>query len=450
MPMSKLKAGFGRVNITPMLGIDLDGYYQVRKADGVLDELEANAIAFACEDSVQVFVCLDMCAVYGDMATAVRQLAAAATGIPVSSIHIGVTHSHTTPIVLEVSDDPLIRQYTDYLKRKVVDVVALALADLKPATLGWAVGRAPHISFVRRFRMKDGSIRTNPGVNNPDIATPIGEVDERVNVLRLDQQDGKHLIFVNFATHPDTIGGCKISCDWPGFARRMVEKALDDTRCIFFNGAEGDVNHVNVRPAPGDGNDLHKDFDDVDRGYGHARHMGNVIAGAVLQVYDKVSYIDADSVRFASKMVRIPSNRPVPEEMPEAHRINDLYIAGREHELPYEGMMLTTVVAEAARKVLLEHGPDYYEVPVTAVAVGNVALLTMPGEAFTEIGCELKKAEGWDLVTVLGMTDESVGYFPVTQAYIEGGYEARSSKFKQGVAEILIGEGKQLLSQLRK
>jgi hypothetical protein len=100
--------------------------------------------------------------------------------------------------------------------------------------------------------------------------------------------------------------------------------------------------------------------------------------------------------------------------------------------------------------VLLEHGPDYFEVPMTAVSLGDVALLTIPGEAFTDLGRSWKQAPGWDLVMPLGMTDESVGYFPVTQAYVEGGYEARSSKFCCGVAELLIDSGLALLQELRK
>lgn len=47
---------------------------------------------------------------------------------------------------------------------------------------------------------------------------------------------------------------------------------------MFFNGAQGDVNHVNVHPVGGDANGLHPCFDDADRGYAHAKHMGRVIA----------------------------------------------------------------------------------------------------------------------------------------------------------------------------
>ena len=45
--MSQLCAGFARVNITPPMGMPIAGYYQVRLAEKVLDELEANAVAVA-------------------------------------------------------------------------------------------------------------------------------------------------------------------------------------------------------------------------------------------------------------------------------------------------------------------------------------------------------------------------------------------------------------------
>jgi len=311
------------------------------------------------------------------------------------------------------------------------------------------VGSAPNVAFVRRFRMKDGSVRTNPGVGNPDILAPIGEVDERVNVLRFDQEGGNSLVLVNFGNHPDTVGGGNVTADWPGFLRLRVEKALDNTRCLFFNGAQGDVNHVNVNAAWGDKNDLTPDFDDVDRGYGHARHIGNVVAGAVLQVFDKVNYEDVDSIRFLQKTVPAPSNMPRPEDMPEARRINDLHTSGHDDQLPFRGMQLTTVVAEAARMVRLEHGPASFPLLLSGVAVGNVALIGLPGEAFTGIGRALKTAEGWDLVLPCVLTNDSIGYFPMQEAYDEGGYEARTSNFRAGIAELIIDEGKKLLAALQ-
>lgn len=44
---------------------------------------------------------------------------------------------------------------------------------------------------------------------------------------------------------------------------------------------------------------------------------------------------------------------------------------------------------------------------------------------------------------------EMIGYFPMREAYDEGGYESRSSFFKAGVAEYIIEEGKKLLAELK-
>ena len=270
-----------------------------------------------------------------------------------------------------------------------------------------------------------------------------------MNVLRFDREGGESLVLVNFGDHPDTVGGCKISGDWPGFTRRTFEKAMDNTRCIFFNGAQGDVNHVKVFPKPGDLNDMFMDFDDVSRGYGHARHMGNVVAGAVMQVYDKVAYTDVDAIRFVQKTVQVPSNRPDPQNLPRAKEIHALHTAGKDEEIPYKGMMLTTVVAEAGRMVRLEHGPDSFPMYLTGIAIGNVALCGFPGEPFTGVGRAVKEARDWDLVLPACNVNGKEGYFPMEDSYAEGGYEARSSRFKAGVAELLIQETLDMLATLR-
>lgn len=69
-------------------------------------------------------------------------------------------------------------------------------------------------------------------------------------------------------------------------------------------------------------------------------------------------------------------------------------------ELGYSGMMLTTVVAEAWRMVSLEHGPESYAMDLSGLAIGNVALIGIPGEPFAGIGYGLRETEGWDLVFI--------------------------------------------------
>ena len=111
--------------------------------------------------------------------------------------------------------------------------------------------------------------------------------------------------------------------------------------------------------------------------------------------------------------------------------------------------MLTTLVADAARKVRLEHGPEFFPMNLTGIAIGNVAIAGIPGEPFTGIGRGLKKAEGWELVLPMCLTNGSQGYFPMRDSYDEGGYEARTCNFKAGVAELIIEEGTKMLDGLR-
>ena len=454
--MNKLQVGFARVNVNPPLGAPINGYFKNRYVEGVRDDLEANALALQVEDAKVVLISIDNCLINAATCLPLREHVAEVTGLSVDNIFIHTTHTHTAPTIgnnshADTETDEattLLNEYHRFIRRRLGDVARLALADCKDAKMGWSVGEAPNISFVRRFRMKDGKVRTNPGVGNPDILHPIGDVDERVNVLRFDRAEDS-IVLANFGCHPDTVGGSMISADWPGFARRRLEKALDNVKCIFFNGAEGDVNHVNVKATKGDFNDMFNDFDDVARGYGHARHMGNVVAGAILQVFDKVNYEDVDTLRVLQRTAKLPSNMPTAEELPLAHKYNDLHIAGRDEDIPFKGMELTTVVAEAGRMVALENGPEYFDLGLGAVALGNIALFAIPGEPFTGIGRGLKEAEGWTLVLPMCLTNGSQGYFPMKDAYVEGGYEARSSRYKVGTAEQIIIEGTQMLNELR-
>lgn len=446
--MNDLRVGFSRVNINPPMGIEIAGYYQVRIAEAIIDDVEINAIAFESGDKKALIMTIDHCGVRLPICDDIRKRVSDATNVPVDAIFVSATHSHTAPCMRPDATDKIELDYIEFVKTRFVDAARFAIDDLKSAKAGWGIGNAPHIAFVRRFRMKDGSIKTNPGVNNPDILAPIGEIDERVTVIRFDREGADTVVIANFGLHPDVVGGCKISADWPGLLRRNVEKILDNTKCLFLNGAQGDINHVNVFPREGDLNGMFMDFDDVSRGYPHAQYIARVVTGGVLQAFDKVKYIDVDKISYLVKDIEVPSNRATPAEIEDAKKLNALHLAGRDDEIPFKGMMLTTVVAEAQRMIRLENGPDSFVMPLSGVAVGPIAFSGIPGEPFMQIGKAIKETEGYELVVPVCLTNGSQGYFPMYDAYAEGGYEARSSSFKAGVAELIIDESKKLLGEL--
>lgn len=445
--MSTLYAGFAVRDITPPLGISINGYFVPRTAQKILDPLEVVCLALSLGDEQVALCAVDNLGIPMAVLGPMKERVAERTGISPQSIFVHCTHSHTAGEICEDETRELELAYRDQVTEALCQAVQEALCDLAPCRMGYAVGHVPNSAFGRRYRMKDGSVRTNPGVNNPNVLEAIGGADERANVLRFDREKDS-LLLVNFGNHPDTVGGNNISADWPGFARRETQQALPGTRVIFFNGAQGDVNHVKIFPEKGDLNDMAPDFDDVYRGYGHARYLGRVVAGAVLQVYDKVYYRPVERLAALQKQVEVPANLPLPEELPMAREYAALHEAGKDSEIPYEGMMLTTVVARSLRMLRLENGPEKFRLPLSAVAIGNVALIGLPGEPFTQIGTELKKTLGWELVLPTCSTNAYEGYFPMNDSYEEGGYEAGTSNYRAGVAELLIREGQKLLTEL--
>ena len=348
MAKNTLQAGFARVDMTPPMGVNISGYYKIRIADGVLDELSLNALALKNGDKTYLVVTADHCGIKMDLIKEFKDAITVRTGLKEEQIFIHATHTHTGPRTLadRSQNTDLENTYIDLLTAKFADVAQFAIDDLKDAKFGYGVGSAKNVAFIRRYKMKDGSTKTNPGVNNPDIVAPIGSLNEDVNVLRFDREGAETIVLVNFANHPDVVGGCKISGDWPAMTRTFVEKSIDNTKCIFINGAQGDVNHVNVHPKKGDFNDMFNDFDGCSRGYGHARHIARVVTGAVMSVYDKVEYVDDVELNYSLNIVDIPANKGTKEELVLAHKYNDLHNAGKDDEIPFKAMMLTTVVAE--------------------------------------------------------------------------------------------------------
>jgi len=347
-----------------------------------------------------------------------------------------------------VSDEN-INAYIDFLAEKLCEISALAIEDLCPAKAGYGIGYAPdRISYIRRYRMKDGTTCTCPPINDPNIDRPIGELDRRVNVLRFKRDVKEDVVILNYGIHADTVNGDAYCSDWVGFCRDTVARALEGAKCVCIMGAQGDVGSTNVHPIPGDMNDTEISFDNEMKSVGMARFVGRALAGVVLQVFDKVAFFDAESISFIEEEFPVRMNVPKKEDLPLARKYKELYESGRSDEIPYTGMELTTVVAEALRICKMENDPEYSVLNISALRIGDVGLVTVPGEPFTEIGVEIKKCEGYGLILPCAITNGYEGYFPAQSAFAEGGYEARTSPYKEDISNRIIVAAKKVLSSL--
>lgn len=477
--MSTLKVGFCRVNIDPPLGIAVHGYFVPRFASTILDSIYANAVAFSMNDGEKavekydpdhgtyvqktqnsaegaiLMISIDNCGMRASQCDEIRAFIEEKTGVKADHIMLHCTHTHTGPCAAPTNDftndnDEQILAYAAVLKEKLANAAKMAIDDMKPAKMGFIVGWAPErVAYIRRYKMKDGTTWTCPPIEDPNIDHPIGTLDQRVNVLRFDREGADTVVLFNYGLHADCLNLDKISPDWPGWTSRVFETAVPGTKVVFFNGAEGDVGSTHVFPEGGDMNDTFISFDNEMKSEGMARFVGRALAGTLLQVYDKAEYVDVDDIGIVIKNVEIPANTPSPEEMPRAYEFKKLHDEGHDDRIPYTAMELTTVVAEALRMVRLENGPDHFDLRLTGIKLGPVAICGIPGEPFTDIGRGVKEAEGWKCILPVCLANGSEGYFPMKEAFDEGGYEARSSDFKGGVAEAIIAGGIEMLDGLK-
>ena len=482
--MNRLRVGFNRKNIDPPLGIAIRGYYKPRYASAVLSSLHVNAAAFslaepkmpaskwnpdtgeyepqasadgAANEHIVLILSVDNCGLRTAECAEYRAYISEKTGVPAERILLHSTHTHTGPFTESADeshftdfDKDIIDEYKEFLKKRLADASAEAIKDLKPAKMGFITGWAPErVAYIRRYRMKDGSTWTCPPVNDPNIDHAIGTLDQRVNVLRFDREGAESLAIMNYGLHADCLNLDEISADWPGYMSDTFERAYPGTKLMFLNGCEGDVGSTHVWPEGGDMNDTLISFDNEMKSPGMAKFVGRALAGTVLQVYDKAEFVDVDDIRVLSETIEIPANIPDPKDLPLARKYKELHDAGRDSEIPYTAMELTTVVAESSRMLRLEHGPESFPMTLTGVKLGPVALLGIPGEPFTDIGRQIKTAEGFRCIMPMCLTNGSEGYFPMKEAFDEGGYEARSSRFKGGVAERIIEGGKEIIGKLR-
>ncbi len=442
-----LQAGFSRVDMTPPLGSPMAGYFEYREAEGILDPLELNAIAISDGENTILVVTADILYTNEVFATNVRKCIEKRTGVPADHVFLQGLHQHTSVALGATVQSKSIPNsfydapYQNVLIRKCEDICVLAIADMTDATVGIAQQetREP-ISFIRRFRMKDGSVRTNPGHLNPEIEAPIGEADNTVRLVRFKRENKKDIALVNFSTHPDVVGGCKFSADWPGFVRRMTEQDIPDTHCILINGAQGDTNHINTsKPSPfakGDPNLQEKK-------YAHSRFMGRTITDVVVALWDHTTQMDDGKVSGFVKMEYIPTNTTYMDRVEEFKEKKKLMQAG-------EGNFTMEEKGEINRVIALPEETLFRKVPVSMVAFGKIALVGFGGEPFTEYATKVRKGEDELFIICACCTNGGQGYLPTKSAFEEGGYEARSSRFTSGVATVLPAAAKEMLAKHKK
>ena len=92
--------------------------------------------------------------------------------------------------------------------------------------------------------------------------------------------------------------------------------------------------------------------------------------------------------------------------------------------------------------------PDQPEVQV--MRIGEVGIVGIPGELFSELALEIKKQSPAEHTIVIEIANDHVGYLPIKEAFDQGGYEPSvgSTRYKAGAGEQLAASAIRQLKSL--
>jgi hypothetical protein len=280
--------------------------------------------------------------------------------------------------------------YAERLPKRIVETIRAADSQLRPARIG--SGHAA-VDFNRNRQAK----------KRPKL------VDPELRVVRIDDASGAPLaLLVNFAAHPTMLPAelLEYSADFPGALRKEVEKEWG-APCLFLQGAAGDLSAKPVAGGP-PGPD----------GFGAA-------------LADRTLELARGVVTSAPARPSIAFNSRVRRCRPRIDLANPLVQA------LYSRAFFPELIACAAA----EHGAGVDARLTTVLLNGDLALVGVSGEFFSEHAVRLRARLDLPETLFLGYCNGHHYYFPTIEAASEGGYGT-----EPGICLADLGSGELLMN----
>ncbi len=420
-----IKAGAAVLDITPPLGTLIPGLFHERRAEVINDPLYVRSFVLEGDTTGLAVVVCDLIGVKRAYLDRAKEKISDAIGLSPSQVLICCTHTHTGALTREDA-------YTEFVVERISDVVRLGWENRQVAEVGWGRGSEDRVVFNRRFRMKDGSVRTNPGTGNPEVAEPLGPVDPEVGALCLRQPDGDTIgLLGNYTLH--YVGGGDhqraVSADYFGMFAQLIQRMRGESFvAALSNGACGDINNNDVMGGTRSKNDR----------YQHTERVAALVAAQALWAWNEMTFVD--DVPLGAGMEEITLERLAPPSDEEMARIREL--KHKEKPTMAERMLIRRSSQQP------DGASEQTSSWVQAMRIGDLALVGVPCEFFVELGLAIKERSPFGQTMVLELANDSVGYIPTAKAFEEGGYEAKSCRFQPGVGEQIVDTAVALLSDL--
>ena len=449
----KLRAGAAAVDITPKeFPLNMPGLFTARMAESAHDPLHARALVLDDGATTLAMVVVDNIGVPQEEIDEAKGIASKQCGIAVEKMLVASTHTHTGPHSnIKQGPAPAVA-YRELLVAGIAESIVRAHAALRPAGVSAAASALPEEVFCRRWFLKPGKMTPNPfgqldkvkmnPPRSPDVLDrPAGPTDPDVTILSVqDAKSAKPLaLLANYSLHyVGHVPAKMISADYFGEFARLMRSRMGggDVVAIMSNGTSGDVNNspfLVERPP-------RKPFEQI-------QVVAEKAAEAAWRAHATIATHRQDArLGMIQRQVTLKRRRPTKQQIAAAEAVLAVKDQARRDKLPR--------LAEnyAHRTLSLAKASESVTVPVQALQIGDLAVCTIPFEAFAEIGLDLKKRSPFPRTMVIGLANGTNGYLPTPEQHKLGGYETwlGTSRVQEDASVILTDNLLEMLNDLQK
>ncbi|WP_407429488.1 hypothetical protein [Arcticibacter sp.] len=383
------------VSANTLYGIDDDGniYKGAHQTDG---NLSVTALAIGSGKQTAIIVGADLCGFNHEFISSIKEEVFRKLKIPASAILINASHTHFAP----VSQNWL----TWGEHTQIPDSVYLN-NTVRPALVNSIVNAVRNMSDAELFF---GRGSTAIGANRSITESPVPH-DKDVDVLTVIQKKSKEkTVLFSTGCHPvfnnSGAEGFRISPNFPGVTRSILEKDSGISNGIFIQGCAGDINPL--------------DMSHQVTGEKLASEIKKVLGRPMQKLSGGVSCF-LDSLNF-----------------PVKHWDKDRILAFRKENQEDKGNVgLEKNVRWADLMLKLEkenNVPSTLPVYVQTLNIGSWKLVGLSREAVTEYSIGIKKIWPDKLVSVAGYCNDVSSYLPTERHINAGVYEGIDSFFWYG------------------
>ena len=454
-PTRRLLAGAATSNITPPLGELIVGNWTPVPATYVHDELHARCLVLDDGETRVAIVVADNVGIPRRVLDEAKRQIQKRSGIPVDHILISSTHTHSATTARSAADwdnataSPT--TYQSFLATRIADGISRAISNLEPARAGWGSGNLPEQVFNRRWFMKPGphlnnpfggvdKVQMNPQVGSPDLLKPAGPTDPEIGFLSVQSISGRPIALLgNYSLH--YVGGVPnghVSADYFAvFAGRMKQLLEQDSHAPPFvpmlsNGTSGNINNIDFRGGQ-------KRLPNYER----MELVANQVAAEVFRAMQGIEYRDSVPLKISQRELTLETRRPTDKLMSWAREV-----LARPDSAPLRHPR-ERIYAE--RTLRMAEMPPRIDIPLQAVRIGDLAIVTIPFEVFVEIGLELKAKSPFPDTFAISLANGAYGYLPTVAHHELGGYETwlGTNQVEIQAAPKIVDALLQMLGQLK-